>query len=103
MGTHGLNISGIEAEASKKGMNITEVMAIVEEDGWKYEGQYHDGESMVCSSFVAAVWKAAGLFGGKYINAVEWTPKDVYQVNFFNTTWERPQYCVDADPNVPWC
>ena len=53
-------------------------MAIVEEDGWKYEGQYHDGESMVCSSFVAAVCKAAGLFGDKYINAVEWTPKDVY-------------------------
>ena len=84
-------------------MNVSEVMAIVEQDGWKYIGQYHDGESMVCSSFVAAVWKAAGLFGDNYINAVEWTPKDVYQVNFFNTTWERPQYCVDADPNVPWC
>jgi hypothetical protein len=38
-------------------------MALTEEDGWKYEGFYHDGESMVCSSFVAAIWKAAGLFG----------------------------------------
>jgi len=45
---------------------------------------------MVCSSFVTAVWKAAGLFGDYEINATEWTPKDVYQVNFFNTTWERP-------------
>lgn len=57
---------------------MSEVMAIVEEDGWKYEGFYHDGESMVCSSFVTAVWKAAGLFGDLKINAVEWLPKDVY-------------------------
>ena len=53
-------------------------LTIVEEDGWKYEGFYHDGESMVCSSFVTAVWKAAGLFGDLKINAVEWLPKDVY-------------------------
>lgn len=65
-------------------------MALTEEDGWKYEGFYHDGESMVCSSFVAAIWKAAGLFGDVKINAVEWLPKDVYQVNFFNKTWDRP-------------
>jgi hypothetical protein len=53
-------------------------MALTEVDGWKYEGFYHDGESMVCSSFVAAIWKAAGLFGDVYINAVEWLPKDIY-------------------------
>jgi hypothetical protein len=49
-------------------------MAITEEDGWEYTGQYHDGESMVCSAFVAAMWKAAGIFGDNYINAVEWGP-----------------------------
>ena len=53
-------------------------MALTEVDGWKYEGFYHDGESMVCSSFVAAIWKAAGLFEDVYINAVEWLPKDIY-------------------------
>ena len=67
-----------EKGGAKKGMIMSEVMAIVEEDGWKYEGFYHDGESMVCSSFVTAVWKAAGLFGDLKINAVEWLPKDVY-------------------------
>jgi hypothetical protein len=38
-------------------------MAMVEKDGWEYEGFYHDGLSYVCSSYVAALWKAAGLFG----------------------------------------
>ena len=76
---------------------------MVEVDGWKYTGQWHDGESMVCSCFVAALWKAAGLFGDDYINAVEWSPKDVYQVDFFNGDYKKPQACVDADPNTPWC
>lgn len=58
-------------------MSLEDAMAIVEEDGWKYTGQWHDGESMVCSAFVAAMWKAAGLFDDP-VNAVEWGPKDVY-------------------------
>lgn len=84
-------------------MTISDVMAIVEEDGWEYSGQYHDGRSMVCSAFVTAMWKAAGIFGDNYINAVEWGPKDVYQVDIFNKTWDRPQACKDADPDVQWC
>lgn len=73
-------------------MTISDAMAIVEQDGWKYSGQYHDGESMVCSAFVAAMWKAAGIFDDLDINAVEWGPKDVYQVDIFNKnyTQERP-------------
>ena len=78
LGTKGLNISGIAAEGSKRGLNVTDVMAMVEQDGWKYTGSYHDGLSYVCSTYVAAVWKAAGLFEGLEINAAEWSPKDVY-------------------------
>lgn len=103
LGTEGLNISGIAAEGSKRGLNISDVMAITEVDGWKYTGQYHDGESMVCSAFVAAMWKAAGIFGDNYINAVEWGPKDVYQVDIFNKNYDRPQACKDADPGVNFC
>ena len=72
------NISQIAAEGAKRGMNLTEIMAISEQDGWKYDGQYHDGFAYVCSSYVAALWKAAGLFGDDEINATEWSPKDVY-------------------------
>jgi len=105
LNTSGLNISEIADKALEKNMTVNDVMAIVEEDGWKYSGEWHDGESMVCSSFVAAMWKAAGIFGDVYINAVEWGPKDVYQVDIFDKTYidKRPQQCKDADPNVPWC
>jgi hypothetical protein len=78
LGTHGLNISEINAVAAQKGMNFSEAMAIVEEDGWKYDIFWHDGESYVCSSFVAAIWKAAGMFGDTPQNAAEWSPKDLY-------------------------
>lgn len=65
-------------EANKRGMTFYDVFGIIEKDGWKYSGQYADGESYVCSTFVAGLWKAAGLFGDMEINAVEWSPKDVY-------------------------
>jgi hypothetical protein len=78
LGTEGLNISEIAVEAGKRNMSVSDAMAIVEQDGWKYSGFVHDGEAMVCSAFVAAAWKAAGLFGDDYVNAVEWGPKDVY-------------------------
>ena len=102
LGTVGLSIAGIADEGAKRGMNVSEVMAMIEVDGWKYTGYYHDGESMVCSSYVVGLWKAAGLFDD-YINAVEWSPKDVYQVDFFNKTYDRPQQCKDADPDTQWC
>ena len=86
IGTKGLNISELVDHAYNMDMNLHDVMAIVEQDGQIYEGQYHDGVSMVCSAFVTAMWKAAGLFDVE-INAVEWGPKDVYQVDFFNKNW----------------
>lgn len=39
-------------------MTMDEVVAIPEIDGW----QYNDGVSYVCSAYVAALYKAAGLF-----------------------------------------
>lgn len=78
LGTKGLNISGIAAEGSKQGLNVTDVMAMPEKDGWEYTGSYHDGLSYVCSTYVAAMWKAAGLFDDMEINAAEWSPRDVY-------------------------
>lgn len=103
LGTKGLNISEIAVEAAKTGNNVSSVMAMTEEDGWQYTGQWHDGESYVCSSYVTALWKAAGIFGDNYVNAVEWGPKDVYQVDIFDKNFKRPQACVDADPDSQFC
>lgn len=103
LGTKNLDIPGLAAEAAKTGRNISDIMAVVEKDGWEYTGEYHDGLSYVCSTYVAALWKAGGLFDGYKINAAEWSPKDVYQVDFFNKEYKRPQQCVDADPKGGFC
>jgi len=85
--------------AADMGMDLQEVMAMPEIDGW----EYYDGVSYVCSSYVTAMYKAAGLFGDVYVNATEFHPRDVYQLDFFDTTVTRPQACIDADPTLPYC
>jgi hypothetical protein len=63
-------------------------MALPEIDGWEYTGEEpRDGWSYVCSAYVAAMYKAAGLFDDLEINATEFTPKDVYTLDFFDTNF----------------
>mmetsp|Transcript_1036 Transcript_1036/g.1021 ORF Transcript_1036/g.1021 Transcript_1036/m.1021 type:complete len:127 (+) Transcript_1036:425-805(+) len=81
-------------------MTLPEVMAIPEQDEWEYENM---GKSRVCSSLVVSLYKAAGIFGRLNIQATEFTPKDVYQLNIFENDQERPEKCVVADPHIPYC
>ena len=67
-------------------MSLLDVMTIVEEDGWWYS----DGYSYVCSSFVLAEYKAAGILGDLDVQGTEFTPKDVYELNIFDTEYVRP-------------
>jgi len=52
---------------------------------------------------VAALYKAAGIFGDMEINAAEFTPRDVYNLKIFDLDFVRPQVCQDADPDQPFC
>jgi len=72
-------------------MSFAELMSMPEIEGWVYS----DGRSYVCSCYVAGLWKAAGLFGDNYIEATEFTPKDVYQINFFD---KKHESCAQNDP-----
>jgi len=74
LGTKGLNLVQIANTAADKGLSINQLFAIVERDEWVYS----DGPSMVCSAFVAAIYKAGGLFDGLDIQATEFSPRDVY-------------------------
>ena len=77
-------------------------MAIIEVEGWEYEGmQPRDGRSYVCSSFVAAVYQAGGLLNN--INGPEFTPRDVYTLNIVDLNYPRPAACAAADPGLPHC
>ena len=84
-------------------MEVEDVMAIVEQDGWIYDGEEpRDGRSYVCSSFVAAVWKASGLLDYDF-NATELGPGDVYKLKIFESNPTLPEQCVAADPDLPYC
>ena len=37
------------------------------------------------------------------MQGTEFTPRDVYMLTLFDTKYDRPQVCVDADPNLPYC
>lgn len=51
---------------------------------------------MVCSSFVIAIYKAGGLFGDLNIQATEFTPRDIYQLNFWDVGYKAPS-CRGVD------
>ena len=72
-------------------MTIQDLMAMPEQDGWQYTGiKPRDGEAYVCSAFSTAIYKAAGMFDDFEINATEFTPKDVYMLDFFDKDFKRP-------------
>ena len=85
-------------------MSIEDVMALPEQDGWEYTSiEPRDGLSYVCSAYVTAHYKAAGLFGDLEINATEFTPHDVYNLNLFDETFNLPDECLEANPGQPYC
>ena len=85
-------------------MTLSDLMAVVEKEFIVYSGETpRDGYSYVCSSYVTALWKQGGIFDGLHIESTEFTPKDVYTLNVFETGEDRPQACKDADPTSNWC
>ena len=98
------NISEIAELAAQRNMSVLDVMAIPEQDGWEYTGLGpNDGRSWVCSAYVAAIYKAAGVFGDLEINSTEFATMDVYIMKLFDTKTPLPDACVEADPDLPYC
>jgi hypothetical protein len=91
----------IIAHIEQHNMSFAQVMASPEQDDWTY----HDGKSLVCSSFAIAIYKAAGLFGNitDSIQATEFTPKDSYQVRLFDDSSLQylPEECKRDE--LPFC
>lgn len=71
-------------------MRMQDLMNIPEQEGWIYS----DGVNYVCSAFAISVYKRAGLFGDLEINSTEFTPKDLYELNFFDVSGAKvPEGC----------
>lgn len=103
LNTTGLNLKQIASEAASRNLTVEQLMSMVEVEGWEYTGLENDGRAYVCSAYVAAVYRAAGLFGNYTIYGPEFTPKDVYTMNFFDKNFTRPAACVQADPDQEFC
>ena len=80
LNTENLKIKEIYEELYKKNLSIGDLVSIVEKENWVYKGT---GHNYVCSAFVAALYKKAGLFGNLEIEATEFTPKDIYELDFY--------------------
>ena len=98
------NISEIAELAAQKNMSVLDVMAMPEQDGWEYTGLGpNDGRNWICSSYVTAIYQAAGVFGDLKINTTEFATMDVYIMKLFDTDSPLPEACVAADPDLPYC
>ena len=66
--------------------------------------QYSEGPQYICSTLLAKIYKEAGLFGDLQIEPQEFTQKDVYQLNFYETNPNKlPKECTDENPSLPYC
>lgn len=93
LGTKNLQVGEIAAVAASRNMSLQEVIAMPELSTYEYNTLYHDGPSLVCSSFIAEMWNKAGLFNGHHINPGEFSPKDIYEVKFFDNNFKHPPEC----------
>jgi hypothetical protein len=78
-----LRTSELYKIAADRGIDMTDVLRIPEEDAWEYNstrfGMPYVGKDMVCDVFVCNMWKAGGLFGNLVndINCAEMVNWDV--------------------------
>ena len=90
LGTNANNIGEVWEELYRRNMTFDELVTMVEKEGW----QYSNGLNYVCSAFVTSVFRRAGLFGDLEINSTEFTPKDLYQLDFFDVSGNNvPREC----------
>lgn len=97
--TKGLKLNEVLAVAGTQGLSFEDLLGMPELESFRYS----DGQNYVCSCFVIGFYKAGGLFEDLEIQAQEFTPKDVYQLNFFETKPTRPEICKEYDPEYPFC
>ena len=98
IGTSGLSLQEVIAEAARRGKSMEELMAIPEQE-WKY----HDGWSYTCGCFVAAFWKHGDMFGDLEILPNEFSPRDLYTLDIYDKNFDRPKECIEDNPDVPYC
>lgn len=84
-------------------MSLEQLFAEPEQDSWTYSSA---AAGFASPTFVVALYRASGLFDPRLeFNVQEFTVRDLYELDFFNTTGQRqrPPQCQEADPHVAYC
>ncbi|KAJ3674879.1 hypothetical protein LUZ60_005495 [Juncus effusus] len=103
LNTSDLDLPDLIVESERRGISFDKLLTIPEKDDWVYS----DGKSTSCVVFVLEMYKVAGLFGDltNSIQATEFTVKDAYSLNFFESNLTRlPDWCNKDDTvKMPYC
>eukprot|EP01136_Pigoraptor_vietnamica_P016724 Opistho-1_new@61011 len=106
LGTWGLRTYDVYREADRRNISFCELITMPEQDSWWYDQDtQRPSKGLMCDALVAYIWKAAGLYGdiADDIQVTEHTNADVYKQAMFDANYVRPQACVEADPDSPFC
>eukprot|EP00033_Pygsuia_biforma_P001432 GCRY01001616.1.p1 GENE.GCRY01001616.1~~GCRY01001616.1.p1 ORF type:complete len:537 (+),score=130.49 GCRY01001616.1:50-1660(+) len=99
LGTTNLNATECIYRAYKQKLSLADLVALPEENAYLYNGK----PSIFCSGLVTSLLQAGGAFSTLEINFNEFTPRDLYQINLYDSAWDRPAGCKAADPKLPYC
>lgn len=86
LNTTNLTMEQVAATAAERNLTVQDLMAMVEIEGWEYDGlRNYSTPAYVCSAYVAGAYEAAGLLVD--VQATEFTPKDVYSLKIFDSNF----------------
>lgn len=81
-------------------MSLQELLAIPEKDEWRYDTN-GGRETFTPASFVIQALKKLKVLDRFHIDASEFTVKDVYELDIFDTQYQIPDQCLEADHTLP--
>ena len=80
---------------------------VPEEDSWQYptlkNGEPFQSDVSICNVFTCKVLRAGGVFGDVQFNCGEISVNDAYRLKIYEENFERPEVCIEWDPENPLC
>jgi len=101
LNTNYSTMADVYDELDRRSMSFADLITMPELDSYRYDGK----PAMVCSDFVTQMLKTGGVFDDVIINGNEFHPRDVYELNIYETSSTGRNYpaACYADGPVNYC
>ena len=83
-------------------MSLQDLLAIPEKDEWRYDVN-EGNEVFTPASFIVQALQQLKILDKYRINASEFTVKDIYELNIYDTEYPKPDQCMEADHQLHYC